>query len=53
MNKYETDLCPERQSCIHKKIGTMEILEQQYLVCEDGRVQESIRNSRKSFAAFR
>ena len=22
-----------------KKIGTMEILEQQYLVCEDGRVQ--------------
>lgn len=39
MNKYETDLCPERQSCIHKKIGTMEILEQQYLVCADGMVQ--------------
>ena len=36
-----------------KEIGTMEILEQQYLVCEDGRVQGSIRNSRKSFAAFR
>ena len=36
-----------------KKIGTMEILEQQYLSARTEGCRESIRNFHNSFAAFR